>query len=129
VDGLLASTIFGRHGGIKATSRSEASLPSCWCSAPSLHQVVRPRWSHGVQRRRIYAEYGCSGVCAPFLGGNALRMSASGGGGSQGPDCILTHSSRVFYVFWQALLSNFRFFCASVVKGHVCISVTRHVLE
>jgi hypothetical protein len=28
VDGMLASTIFGRYGGITTTSRSEASLPS-----------------------------------------------------------------------------------------------------
>ncbi|KAK1561221.1 hypothetical protein QYE76_017098 [Lolium multiflorum] len=102
VDGLLASTIFGRHGGMITTSRSEASLPSCWCSAPRSHQVVRPRWPPGVQRRRIYAGYGCSGVCAPFLDGNVLRMPASGGGGSQGPDCILFPSSRVFFVIWQA---------------------------
>jgi hypothetical protein len=47
---LVDSAILGRHGGPSATSRSEASLPSCWNSASRFHQVVRPWWSPSVQR-------------------------------------------------------------------------------
>jgi hypothetical protein len=129
VDGLLASAIFRRHGGISPTSRSEALLPSYWSSAPCSHQVVCPRWFRGVQRRRSYAGKGCSGACALFLGGDALRTPTSGGGGTQGLDCVPILSSRVFFVIWQALSSNYWFFRASVVKGSVCKFVTCHVME
>lgn len=66
--GILASAIHGRHGGLESsTSGLEGQqLPSCWSSARSSHQVVRPRWLQGVQQRRIFAVLGCSGICALF---------------------------------------------------------------
>jgi hypothetical protein len=128
-DGLLASVIFCRHGGISKTSSEEALLPSCWSSAPGFYQVVRPRWIRGVRRRRIFAGSGCSGICALLLGGDVLGAPATGGGGIQGLDCIPFLSSRVFSVIWQALSSNLWFFSARVEKWPVCKIVTRHVLE
>lgn len=106
VEDLLASTIFCRHGGSSTTSSSEASIPSCWGSASRFHQVVRPRWSPGVQRRRSYAGFGCSSLCALFLHGDTLRTPASGGGASQGPDCVFISCPRVCIVKCEGLSSK-----------------------
>jgi hypothetical protein len=127
--GSAASAIFGRYGGQQSTtSRKEALLhPRGWSSASCRHQVVRPRWCPGVRRRRIYAGKGCSGVCAQFLGGDAMRTPASGGRGFQGPDCFSIFSPRVVFAFWQALSLNIGFFSASDVMGPACIFVTCHV--
>lgn len=110
--GLLASAIHGRHGGLESTTSDlEAlQLPSCWSSARCCCQVVRPRWLHGVQQRRIFAGLGRSVICALFLGGNAWRTLATRGGDAQGLDCVFIFSPRVFSVRWQALSSNFWFF-------------------
>ncbi|XP_047085458.1 uncharacterized protein LOC124696841 [Lolium rigidum] len=116
--GLLASAILGRKGGLlSTTSRWEAHLrPGCWSSALRLPQVVRPRWIRGGQRRRICAGKGRSSILVLFLGGDAWRTPASGGGGIQGLDCFSSFCSQVFYVKRQALSSNIRFFRASVEK-------------
>ncbi|KAK1626619.1 hypothetical protein QYE76_000934 [Lolium multiflorum] len=89
-DGLLACAICCQHGGISSTSCVEALPPSGWSSAPGFHQVVRPRWFHGVQRRRSFVGFGSSSIRAQFLDDDVLRMSATGGGDAQGPDCVST---------------------------------------
>jgi hypothetical protein len=118
--------IFGRHGGPSSTSSSEASLPSCWSSASRFHQVVCPRWSTGVQRRRIFAGVGCSSICALFLGGNAWGTPASGGGASQGPGRFSFYCLGVLVVKCEGLFSNIRFLRARVVKG-LSVICNRHV--
>jgi hypothetical protein len=46
---ILASAIFGRHGGLCSTSDVEAfHRLCCWSSALLRRQVVRPRWLGGA---------------------------------------------------------------------------------
>jgi hypothetical protein len=100
----------------------EALPPSGWSSTPSYHQVVCPRWFHGVQRRRSFAGFGCSSICAQFLGGDALRMpvTGGGGGGTRGPDCFSSICSRVFFAILEGLSSNSRFLSTTDAKGPLC---------
>jgi hypothetical protein len=87
---------------------------------PPLHQVVRPRWTEGGQRLRLFVGNGAVEHSARILGGNALRMPANGGGDAQGPDCFLTFCPRVFSVILEGLSSNLRFLRARDVKGPLC---------
>jgi hypothetical protein len=120
--GICASAIHGRCGGQSSTTSRMEALPSprCWSSAPCHHQVVRPRWSPGVWRRRIGAGIGCSGTCAPFLDRDILRTPASGGGGYLGLDCFCFFSSRVVFAYFEVLSSNSWFLSTSDVKGPQC---------
>jgi hypothetical protein len=125
-DGLLAFAIFCQHGGISPTSCVEALPPSGWSSAIGFHPVVCPRWFHGIQWRRSFVGFGCSSLCAQFLGGVALRMPTAGGGDAQGPDCVSSICSRVFSVILEDLSSNSWLLRARDAKGPLC-NCTRHV--
>jgi hypothetical protein len=117
----------GQNGGPSSTSVAEALLwIRCWSSSLLRHQVVRPRWLGGDQWLRFFVGRERSSCMPLFLGGDALRTPARGGGDTQGPDCVLSFRSRVFSVIPEALSSNSRFLNASDVKGLLC-KCTRHV--
>jgi hypothetical protein len=62
-----------------------------------------------------------------FLGGNAWRTPASGGGASQGPVCFSFSCLGVCFVKYEGLSSNLRFLRARVVKG-LSVICNRHVV-
>jgi hypothetical protein len=60
------------------------------------HQVVHPRWlGDGLRLRNFIGREPLSTLLS-FLGGNAWRTPASGGGSTQGLDCLEFLCSRVF---------------------------------
>jgi hypothetical protein len=80
---IIASIVFGHLGGASSTSILEDLLHFCyWSSVLLLHQVVRPWWLGGVQRRQIFIRRGHSSNFPLILGDDALRTLASGGGGT-----------------------------------------------
>lgn len=115
--GTMDAATYGQQGGFFSTSMMEASLCLCWSSTPPHSQVIRSRRFGGGQRRWFFAGRRISSDLSQFLGGDASRMPASGGGEAPGPDCFSKFCSGVCFVNLQALSSNIRFFRASVVRG------------
>jgi hypothetical protein len=81
--------IFCRQGGMSSTSMIEALRIRRWSSMLPRRQVVRPRRLGGRQWLRFYAGRRPSSALPLFLGGNALRMPASGGRDTRGLDCFV----------------------------------------
>jgi hypothetical protein len=104
---LVGGTIFGRHGGPSATSKTEALLRSVRRSSSTLRrQVVRPRWRRIGRRISSIAGSMLSSISASYLDGSVSRSPAVGGGGAQGPDCFFTFCLGVLFANLEGLTSN-----------------------
>jgi hypothetical protein len=118
-EGITASMILCRQGGVISTSASEALHSSRGGSTTPCHQVVCPRWLGDGLRLRNFVGREPLSTLFLFLGGNAWRTPASGGGGTQGLDCLESLCSKVFSVKSKALSSNTRFLRESVARAFV----------
>jgi hypothetical protein len=97
--GCCAAAIFCRFGGRFSTSGVEAiSQPGHGSSKPALCEVMRSPRKAGGPWLRLVVGRGLPSCRSLFLSGDALRTSASGGGGAQGLDCLGSFSSRVLVV-------------------------------
>jgi hypothetical protein len=107
-DGCFAVAIHCRSGGRSSTSGAEAiSLPGHGSSKPVHHEVIHSSWRSGGPCSRLVVGRGLPSCRPLFLGGDALRTPARGGGGAQGLDCRVSFSFRVlvvkrsaFFVVW-----------------------------
>jgi hypothetical protein len=98
-DGFSAIAIYCRLGGRISTSTMEAwSRSGHGSSRPIHHEVMRSPWRVGGPRLRLVAGRGLPSCRSLFLGGDALRTPARGGGGALGLDCFVSFSSRVLFV-------------------------------
>jgi hypothetical protein len=117
----LGVVIIGRKGGPSSTSSSEASSRiGCRSSTLRRHQVVCPRWYRGGLQLWFIVGAEFPSALLSDLGGDALRSPTIRGGGTQGPDCVLSFCSRVLFVISRALSSNNRFLVRVLFKGPSC---------
>jgi hypothetical protein len=117
-DGITAMAIYRQQGGGTETSVLEAldistaearrSLAIKWCS---------PRWLGDGRWQRFLAGREPTSCLFLFLGGDAWRTPAFGGGGTPVLDCFGSIRCRVFFIICKPLSSNTRFVRASVVSG------------
>jgi hypothetical protein len=122
------AVIFGRCGGPISTSIMEASLSSAAEARRSLAtKWFRPRWLDDGRWQKICAGREPSSFLLQFLGGDARRTPAVGGGETLGLDCFLVHLCRVFFVKCEPLFSNSRFFGRVMYKGLSVKSCTYHI--
>jgi hypothetical protein len=118
-EGIFASAILCRHGGSMSTSSEEALLPRRGCSKlPSLEVMCSP-WLGGGPRRRSNAGRGLPSSWPLFLGGDAWRTPAIGGGDTQGRNRFSFPCCRVFFVKSEGLSSNTRLARASDARTSV----------
>jgi hypothetical protein len=114
------AVILGRQGGPSSTSMTEALLCFVRRSSTPLHrQVVRPRRRRGGWWMLSFAGSVLLGISVPNFDGNVLRSPATGGGGTQGPDCVFFFCSRVFLVNSEILSSNYWFLRESCKRTFV----------
>jgi hypothetical protein len=91
--------IYYRHGDSSSTSGVEAFTRSGHGSSkPAHHVVICSPWRAGGPWLRLVVGRRLPSYRPLFLGGDALRTLARGGGGALGLDFLVSVSSRVLYV-------------------------------
>jgi hypothetical protein len=108
---MIGDVISGRYGGPNSTSFVEASLSSAAEARRRLAtKWFRPRWLDDGRLQEFCAGREPSSFLLSFLGGDAWRTPADGGGGTLVSDFFLDHLCRVFFVkcepFFQIIGSS-----------------------
>jgi hypothetical protein len=105
--GFFVVVIYCRHGGSVSTSGVEAFTRSGHGSSkPAHHEVICSPWRAGGPWLRLVVGRGLPSCRSLFLGGDASRTPARGGGGALGLNCLVSVSSKVLFVKRSAFSSD-----------------------